>query len=42
MEHDAFVRLMETIAESWNTCDTEGALACFTDEFVGRSRFRQA
>ncbi len=34
MEHDAFVRLMETIAESWNTGDTERALACFTDDAV--------
>ena len=34
MEHDAFVRLMETIAECWNTGDTDRALACFTDDAV--------
>ena len=34
MEHDAFVGLMQTIAESWNAGDTERALACFTDDAV--------
>jgi len=34
MEHDAFVGLMQTIAESWNAGDTVRALACFTDDAV--------
>jgi SnoaL-like domain len=34
MDHDAFFRLMETIAVSWNAGDTERALACFTDDAV--------
>jgi hypothetical protein len=34
MDHDAFVRLMETIAVSSNAGDTERALARFTDDAV--------
>ena len=34
MDHDAFVRLMRTIADGWNTGDTERALACFADDAV--------
>ena len=34
MDHDAFVRLMQTIADSWNGGDTARALACFTDDAV--------
>jgi ketosteroid isomerase-like protein len=34
VDHDAFVRLMQTIADGWNTGDTERALACFADDAV--------
>lgn len=34
MEHDGFVRLMQTIADAWNAGDTERALACFADDAV--------
>ena len=34
MNHDAFVALMETIAESWNAGDTNRALDCFADDAV--------
>ncbi|HJS26772.1 MAG TPA: hypothetical protein VJ913_06580 [Actinomycetota bacterium] len=32
MTHDAFVRLMQTIADAWNAGDTARALACFADD----------
>ena len=34
MEHDAFVTLMQTIAQAWNEGDTNRALACFADDAV--------
>ena len=34
MDHDAFVTLMQTVADSWNGGDTARALACFTDDAV--------
>jgi len=34
VDHDAFVRLMQTIADGWNTGDTERALASFADDAV--------
>ena len=34
MDHDAFVALMQTIAESWNARDTNRALDCFADDAV--------
>ena len=34
MDHDAFVTLMQTIAESWNAGDTLRALDRFTDDAV--------
>jgi ketosteroid isomerase-like protein len=34
MNHEDFVRLMTTIADSWNAGDTRRALACFTDDAV--------
>ena len=34
MDHDAFVALMQTIADSWNAGDTHRALARFTDDAV--------
>jgi ketosteroid isomerase-like protein len=34
MDHDAFVTLMQTIADAWNAGDTDRALACFTDDAV--------
>ncbi|MGZ8606558.1 MAG: nuclear transport factor 2 family protein [Actinomycetota bacterium] len=34
MEHDDFLRLMETVAQSWNRGDTLAALSCFTEDAV--------
>jgi ketosteroid isomerase-like protein len=34
MDHDAFVSLMDTIADAWNAGDTKRALDCFTDDAV--------
>ena len=34
MQHDAFVTLMQTIAQAWNDGDTNRALACFADDAV--------
>jgi ketosteroid isomerase-like protein len=34
MDHDAFVKLMQTLAAAWNAGDTDRALACFSDDAV--------
>jgi ketosteroid isomerase-like protein len=34
MDHDAFVTLMQAIADAWNAGDTNRALACFADDAV--------
>jgi SnoaL-like domain len=34
MDHAAFVTLMQTIADAWNSGDTNRALACFADDAV--------